>query len=103
MTHLCKSNYTLIPTWGYLWHSGGTEISHLYDKGLIPAPHCCLMKITLATCEKNVVKFDCIKDHAFSPGTLDSSCNNTGPETSWENSLVWADGVTQYKHKYLTH
>ena len=45
----------------------------------IPAPCRYLIKVTLVTCEKIVLQFDSTKHRRFSPGTLVSSCSNTGP------------------------
>ena len=54
------------------------RVSHHCNSGSIPAPCSHLIKITLVTCEKNVVHFDSTKHRRFSPGTP-ISCSNTGP------------------------
>ena len=36
------------------------------------------MKVTLLKSEKSVIQFDSTQEHKFSPGTLVSSCSNTG-------------------------
>ena len=74
------------------WHSGSARVSHQCDSGSIPAPCGYLIKITLVTCEKSVVKFDSTKHRRFTPGIPVSSCSNTGSMrggpywTSRENS-----------------
>ena len=66
---------------------GGTvtqQVSTHFDQGLILTPCSNLIKVTLVTCEKNVIHLDStkVKHYGFSLGTRVSSCTNTGP-TGW--------------------
>ena len=80
--------------------AGGTVVVH------VSLTTVTMVTVTLATCEKSVVQFDSTKHRRFSPGTLASSCRNSGPMkcvpywTSRVNSL--ANRVIQYKKRYFT-
>ena len=54
-------------------------VSHHCDQGSIPAPCSYLIKVTLVTCDKNVVQFDSTKHRRIPPGIPVSSCSKTGP------------------------
>ena len=77
MWSVCNKT-TKLP-WGADGTVGSARVSHHSDSGWIPAPCSSLIKVTLVTCEKSVVQFDSTKHRRFSPGTLVSSCSNTGP------------------------
>ena len=72
-------------------HVSLTTVTKLH--AVIPASCSYLIEVTLVTCEKSVVWFDSTKHRKFSPGTLVSTCSNTGLVrddpcwTSRENNL----------------